>query len=247
MPDGGILTVTAENAAMTEGNNFSLAPGPYLHLSLADEGCGIPAENLEKIFDPYFTTKKNGNGLGLASAFSIINRHGGHIDVKSVVGKGTVISMYLPSTGESTFTCPKETSEIVLSANEGGAILIMDDEEMVLEIASRILNHLGYEVTVCRNGTEALSLYQKAFNSGKPFLAVFMDLTIPGGMGGKEVAEHIRKLHTEAYLVVSSGYSNDHVMSNYSNYGFQAAIAKPYTVHDFTSILQAIPHSQQSA
>ncbi len=240
MPKGGVLTVMAGNAILAEPNPFGLQPGPYLHLFFNDQGCGIPTENLAKIFDPYFTTKEGGNGLGLASVYSIIKRHGGHISVQSTIGQGTGFNIYLPSVGSVAEPGPMNDIEVEVASHGGGAILVMDDEAMVRNIASGILNHLGYEVTICSNGADAVALYEAALASGYPFEAVFMDLTIPGGMGGKQAAEQILRLHPDAYLVVSSGYSNDPVISNFRKFGFRAAIAKPYTLKEFEAVLIAM-------
>lgn len=240
MPNGGVLTVTAENSTLTESNRFGLSPGPYLHLTLWDEGCGISTENLGKIFDPYFTTKQGGNGLGLASVYSIIKRHGGHISVQSTLSKGTGFNIYLPSVGSVIAPRPTGAAEPRVASHVGGAVLVMDDEAMVCNIAAGILGHLGYEVSTCSNGVEAIALYEVALASGNPFKVVFMDLTIPGGMGGKQAAEQILLLDPDAYLVVSSGYSNDPVISNFRKFGFRAAIAKPYTLKEFENILIAM-------
>ena len=240
MPNGGIFRITAENILLKEANRFSLHPGPYVRVVLADQGDGIPLDNLEKIFDPYFTTKQGGNGLGLASAYSIINRHNGHINVQSTIDRGTVFSIYLPSIGETIGPAKKKESSQTVSTQGEGRVLVMDDEAMVLDVAADILTHLGNEVTICNNGVDAVSIYEESLASGKTFKAVFMDLTIPGGMGGKQAAQQILQLHPEANLIVSSGYSNDPVISNYKQYGFRAAITKPYTFLEFENILNTM-------
>ncbi|HBG07003.1 MAG: hypothetical protein A2075_17075 [Geobacteraceae bacterium GWC2_58_44] len=239
MPGGGTMTVTAQNETLTGGNNMNLPGGSYVRLSFADRGCGISVDNLKKIFNPYFTTKQAGAGLGLASVFSILRRHAGHIGVSSEAGKGTTFTIYLPSTGK--VCCQTESS--VAPSNSlcpGGSILVMDDEKLILDITANLLGHLGYQSATCENGAEAIARYKAARDSGSPFSAVIMDLTIPGGMGGKEAAQLILAIDPKACLIVSSGYSNDPVMSDYSTYGFQGAIAKPYKLAKFQQLLNSI-------
>ena len=240
MPGGGTLMVTARNEMIAENNPLSLPPGTYIRVVFADQGCGISDDHLKKIFDPYFTTKSAGNGLGLASVHSIIKRHGGHIGVSSMVGKGTTFTIFLPSLGERY---AKFQADIITQAkgrHRGGSILVMDDEEMIRDIAASMLTHLGYEVTTCATGDEAVELYKKSMESGHPFLTVIMDLTIPGGLGGKQAASQIHTLFPNARLIVSSGYSNDPIMSNYQEYGFSGAIAKPYNVDEVEQVLSSL-------
>jgi two-component system, cell cycle sensor histidine kinase and response regulator CckA len=240
MPGGGILTITAQNEVLNDNNTLSLPPGPYIRLIFADQGCGIAVDDLKKIFDPYFTTKSAGTGLGLASAYSIVTRHGGHITAGSVVGKGTTFTIHLPSIGKGWSQYQTSAAEQITGEQRGGSILVMDDEEMIREIAATMLTHLGYEVTTCEGGEKAIELYTASMESGNPFSMVIMDLTIPGGIGGRQAAEHILSLFPDACLVVSSGYSNDPIMSNYRKYGFSGAIAKPYNIHEFKEVLELL-------
>ena len=240
MPGGGKLSVIAENLYLPETNTYGLTTGTYIKVALKDEGCGISEEDKEKIFDPYFTTKIRGSGLGLASAYSIIARHNGHITVDSMVGQGSVFTIYLPSIGKSY------TDHLVatLQSNrphKGGTILVMDDEEMIRDIAKSMLAHLGYTVITCTSGEEAIELFRDSLESKTPFGAVIVDLTIPGGLGGKQAAEQILALSPAACLIVSSGYSNDPIMANYQEYGFSAAIAKPYSIDEFEQVLNSLP------
>ena len=240
MPGGGTLTVTACNEELGAENILALAPGHYIRLTFADQGSGISDENLRRIFDPYFTTKPAGIGLGLSSAHSIVSRHGGHISADSIPGTGTTFTIELPSTGR--MYTGRQADAVVPEPGEhaGGSVLVMDDDQMIREVASSMLMHLGYDVTTCTSGEEAVRLYKECLESGHPFLICIMDLTIPGGLGGKEAARQILALSSKACLVVSSGYSNDPIMSNYKEYGFSGAISKPYNISQFKKILGSL-------
>ncbi|HTP65250.1 MAG TPA: PocR ligand-binding domain-containing protein [Geobacteraceae bacterium] len=240
MPGGGTLRIHGENITMGTRNKFALPPGKYVKIDFIDKGCGIAVENRKKIFDPYFTTKAKGTGLGLSSAYSIIVRHGGYIDVNSVVGSGTTFTCYLPSTGETKADELAEKETMDVDATRGGTVLVMDDEEMIREIAAEILDYLGYKATTCARGEEAVALYKAAMDSGAPFAAAIMDLTIPGGMGGKEAAEQILGMDPDARLIVSSGYSVDPVMAQYAKYGFCGAVGKPYEAKEIAQVLGAV-------
>jgi len=240
MPGGGTLTVTARNMTLRGENSMKLPGGSYVRLSFADQGCGISDEDLKRIFDPYFTTKPTGSGLGLASAQSIIARHGGHIGVSTVIGKGTTFTIHLPSTGEPYVEQQNASVTHVSGVHTGGSVLVMDDEMMIRDMATDMLKYLGYQVTTCENGVEAIALYKAAMESGAPFSAVIMDLTIPGGMGGKEAAEQVLAIDPKACLIVSSGYSNDPVMSDYGSYGFTGAVAKPYKITELGQLLSSV-------
>ncbi|RNC66691.1 MAG: response regulator [Desulfuromonadales bacterium] len=239
MPGGGKLTVHGENVVLNRDSNPGLPAGDYVKLSFNDEGRGIPEADRSKIFDPYFTTKEGGTGLGLASTHAIVTRHGGQIVVESAVGKGSTFTIYLPSLGKAY---SDQSSEGVPAdaGFRGGSILVMDDDDMVRDLACLTLKRLGYAVTTCVNGDEAISLYASARERGAPFTLVIMDLTIPGGMGGIEAARRIRAFDPEACLIVSSGYSDDPVMANCGEYGFCAAIEKPYRVEDIADVLRRV-------
>ncbi|MEI6702755.1 MAG: ATP-binding protein, partial [Deltaproteobacteria bacterium] len=240
MPGGGTLTVIARNEKLAIKNTQALPAGMYARISFTDNGCGISTDDLQKIFDPYFTTKSTGNGLGLASAHSIISRHRGNINATSVVGKGTTFTIYLPSTGETGTGYKVDIPKYDAGAHRGGLILVMDDDGIIRELASEMLEYLGYEVETCAEGTEAVALYKAARQSGKPFAAVIMDLTIPAGMGGKEAAQQILAIDPSACLIVSSGYSNDPIMADFTMYGFRAAVAKPYSMAEFSRLLGSL-------
>lgn len=240
MPDGGRLTVGACNVDIDGDNLISLPVGQYVRIAFSDEGCGIPEGILKKIFDPYYTTKSSGNGLGLASANSIISRHGGHISVDSVVGKGTKFTIHLPSIGLTGFESRPKFEAPAAKIQSSGSVLVMDDEEMIRDLTNVMLAELGYQVTNCSDGKVAFDLYKSAREAGTPYSAVIMDLTVPGGMGGKEAAEMILAFDADAHLIVSSGYSNDPIMSDFSNYGFRGAVAKPYSVTELAKILSSV-------
>lgn len=237
MPGGGKLTISARNSAIGEGNSLGLAAGNYVEIAFTDEGCGIAAEEIGKIFDPYFTTKEGGNGIGLASTYAIVKKHAGHISVSSALNAGTSFTILIPGCGEPLpEEAPGAKDTAVVPGNH--SILVLDDDEMVRELAEITLKRFGYGVTCCDNGATAISLYRSAFAEGVPFSLVIMDLTIPGGMGGIEAARQILAIDPEAKLIVSSGYSEDPVMANFAEYGFCAALEKPYSVEEIISILQ---------
>jgi len=240
MPDGGTLTVRGENITLDAENGAALAAGDYVRLTFTDQGGGIPHEDQQRIFDPYFTTKAGGTGLGLASVHSIVSKHNGKIEVNSVLGKGTTFTFYLPTLG---CVAPEPESlpaaALRTESEVEGAVLVMDDEEPIRMLAADILEYLGYRVGTCSCGEEAVKLYKEAGESGRPFVAAIMDLTIPAGMGGKEAARQILAYDPGARLIVSSGYSNDPVMSRYSDYGFCAAVVKPYRAAEIEQALAA--------
>lgn len=237
MPEGGVIQILAQNSILKNNNRLSLKAGQYVRLSIQDKGVGIPKDHLVKIFDPYFTTKQKGSGLGLAVAYSIINKHNGAIEVESELGMGTIFNVYLPSLiKEEPQARP---SEAPLFKGKG-RILVMDDEELVRNIVERLINLMGYEVSIARDGKEAIEIYKKAKCLNEPFNAVIMDLTVPGGMGGKEAIEILLEVDPDVKAIVSSGYSNDPVIANYKQYGFRGAIKKPYRIQEMSEVLQLV-------
>lgn len=238
MPDGGTIQFTATNTVVQPENLLNLKPGRYIKIQIKDHGVGIPKECLNKIFDPYYTTKKNGNGLGLFMALSIISKHQGHISVESVVNQGTTFHIYLPAADE-LIPPPRPTALRRLKGK--GRILIMDDVPTILQATSEMLETIGYEVKTARDGEEAVTLYQEYKKMGKPFDAVIMDLTVPGGMGGKAALEELKKFDPEVKAIVSSGYSHDPILADCKAYGFYAQVAKPYKISELVQILQSIP------
>src|SRR6185369_2365248 len=198
MPKGGVLSIRAGNETVPPGDSRGLAAGRYLKIVISDQGGGIPAELLPKIFDPYFTTKTTGSGLGLASVFSIVKRHEGAISAASAPGVGATFELLLPASEEG---CAEEAAEPAAGlpqAGQGRAVLVMDDEQMIRSLASMMLTKLGYRAVTCHDGAEAVRLYGCALEQGEPFAAVILDMTVPGGMGGKEAAQLIRALDLEA-------------------------------------------------
>lgn len=237
MPDGGTVHVACENIVVEEREekkDVAQQNGRYVKISVRDHGVGIPAEHLSKIFDPYFTTKKKGNGLGLATAYSIVKNHNGYISVESAVRAGSAFDVHLPASFNAT---PEETEADESPYVGVGRILIMDDEEIIRAAAGSMLKRIGYEVDFAGNGKEAIETYQKAKESQKPFDAVIMDLTIPGGMGGEEAIKRLLAIDPKVKAIVSSGYHNNPVMADYRRYGFCAVLAKPYRIAELSKTL----------
>lgn len=239
MPEGGTIRIAARNITVSSDELPPLIPGKYALITVKDHGIGIPAEHLAQLFDPYFTTKQSSSGLGLAVVYSVIANHGGHITVQSEPGKGTLFSIYLPSTGK--ITPAEKPAEIQAQLTKGyGKILVMDDEELIRNVSTAMLTKLGYETHTASDGEEAITRYLQAKKDGQPFDLVIMDLTVPGGMGGKEAISHLRKLDPQIRAVVSSGYANDPIMANFSEYGFCGVAPKPFSLQDFSKLLQTI-------
>jgi CheY-like chemotaxis protein len=236
MPEGGIIKICVNSISLTANNKFYLLPGPYLKISFQDHGVGIPTEHLPKIFDPYFTTKHKGSGLGLTVAYSIIDKHNGRLTVESELGKHTTFTIYLPASEKPEIQTEIEAKRLF----EGqGKILVMDDEDFIREVANQMLSKMGYEVSVAKDGNEAIEIYRQAQQSKEPFDAVIMDLTVPGCMGGKEAIRKLKELDPDIKALVSSGYSNDPVMSNFRDYGFEGVIKKPYRIQDLSNALRS--------
>lgn len=237
MPGGGTIEITAGNLPAGNEDMTHLEDRNYVKITIKDQGVGIPKDLLEKIFDPYFTTKEDGSGLGLTTTYSIVNNHGGYINVESEEGVGTSFHIYLPASDERALASEKKTD---ISLRGSGYILFMDDEEGVRKSVRKMLNYLGYEVEVAKNGEEAIDLYKKAKESERPFDAVIMDLTIRGGMGGKEAVNLLHEIDPEVKAIVSSGYFNDPIMANYRQYGFSSVIPKPYEIEVISSVLDSV-------
>jgi PAS domain S-box-containing protein len=240
MPEGGVIRVTCENLSPTGRSEVPFAAsGGYVRICIEDDGIGMPAGIVEKVFDPYFSTKQEGSGLGLAIAQSIITKHDGHITVDSSPGAGTTFTIYLPASEKTVDEKQRESS----AAGEESArlnILVMDDEVLVRNVARKMLSQLGHEVELSEDGGEAVRLYREAVGVNREFDLVIMDLTVPGGMGGKEAVQEILKINPEAKVIVSSGYSNDPIMANFGDHGYCSAIVKPYRVQELVEVISQV-------
>jgi PAS domain S-box-containing protein len=238
MPGGGVVRIGLENSVVDAADGaLPLKRGNYVKLSVSDQGAGITPEILPKVFDPYYTTKPGGSGLGLAVCYSIIRNHGGLITVGSEPGAGATFTVYLPASDRPAAAVQQTDDRHVRGS---GRILVMDDEEMIRLVTGEILTELGYEVEFAREGGEAVERYRAARESGRPFDAVIMDLTIAGGMGGKDAIRKLLEYDPAVKAIVSSGYSNDPVMANYRDHGFRDVIVKPYKTIDLSRVLHAL-------
>jgi PAS domain S-box-containing protein len=235
MPDGGTIIIQAENKTINGKNMLSLKDGKYVWITIKDQGGGIPKKHIGKIFDPYFSTKQEGSGLGLAASFSIVKKHDGHISAESEPGEGTTFHIYLPAS-EKVSPVKKRAKEKLLQSGE--KILIMDDDQAVLEIATQMLNMMGFKTETATNGQEAVALYKKAQKDGRPFGVVMLDLTIPGGMGGKETMKQLVHIDPGVKAIVSSGYANDPIMADYKSFGFSSVVSKPYNIEKLGEALR---------
>jgi CheY-like chemotaxis protein len=223
MPKGGIIQVAAENLIIEDRHGLPVKPGRYIRISITDQGVGIAEKHLLNIFDPYFTTKQEGSGLGLATTYSIVKKHDGHITVESRLGVGTTFHIYLPASDKAV---PEKAETRPIKGQ--GRILVMDDEAPLRKMVGRMLKNLGYESEFAKDGAEAIRMYKEAQESEKPYDVVILDLTIPGGMGGKEAINKLLEIDPEVKAIVSSGYSDDPVLANFQEYGFKGTMPKPF-------------------
>jgi PAS domain S-box-containing protein len=238
MPDGGSILIRAQNTTVNAEDHLPVPNGRYILISVKDRGLGIPQENLSKVFDPFFTTKPKGSGLGLSTSYWIVKRHHGHVTVKSEPGRGTTFAIYLPASARSVESVKPVEQEVVRRGI--GRVLLMDDEAPLRDAIGQILGGLGYSVTLAVDGAEAVDLYRKTLDSGRPFDAVILDLTVPGGMGGKEAIEQLRQLNPAIKAIVSSGYSDDPVMARYRDHGFVGVVTKPYMIAELSEVLRRV-------
>ena len=237
MPEGGQLEIKASNLTLNSNEKAGLNPGNYIQLIVSDTGSGIEPAYLSRIFDPYFTTKSKGNGLGLAVCYSIIKQHGGLISVESQPGVGTSFYVYLPATSQPLEISVPPKAEPVVGR---GRILIMDDEPKLQEVTRRLITQWGYSVDAAGDGQTALNLYEAALIEKRPFNLVLLDLTVPGGMGGKKTMERLREIDPDVVAIVCSGYSSDPILANYADYGFAGVLVKPYRLAELSKIVQRL-------
>lgn len=237
MPEGGTVTIAARNVGEDESKPVTLPAGRYVSVRISDEGVGIPAEHFDKIFDPYFSTKTEGSGLGLAVAHSIVQNHGGEIIVKSRVGRGTSFEVWIPACTDepasSTKSPPRDTPARF-------KVLILEDDPAVAQVIERQLARLGGDVTLTRGGEATVRAFRAATQAKAPYDLLILDLTIPGGFGGKAVAAELRGSKGATKFVVSSGYSHDPVMSQFRDHGFDGVLQKPYTLAELSALIQSL-------
>ena len=250
MPNGGTLRVSCDNFTydgQTEPTVSDLSPGDYIRISIKDEGTGISEHYLKRIFDPYFTTKSHGNGLGLATTYSIIKNHNGLITVESQIHVGSTFTIYLPALKDQEL--PSELPSLTPAPMTrdgvgGGRILIVDDEEAIRALVEFTLTRLGYQVAQAENAQEGVNLYREKLEAGERFDAVILDLTLPGGMGGKEALKKLIEIDPTVNAIVSSGYATDATMSRYQDFGFRGVIAKPYEASELGTHRARRDHSE---
>ncbi|MFH1137904.1 MAG: ATP-binding protein [Pseudomonadota bacterium] len=239
MPEGGEIVVGAANRLVRDpGEVRGVVPGKYVVIWVRDQGPGVSEELREKIFDPYFTTKEKGSGLGLSTCYSVVKKHGGFIDLSSDPGAGATFRVFLPAADRRSDPEKKEDDRGL--APGCGRILLMDDEEKILEVTREALTFLGYEVETARDGAETIEKYSQALQEGRGFDVVIMDLTIPGGVGGQAALNELRKLDPEIQAVVSSGYSQDPVMARHREFGFRGVLPKPFRLEELSRVLAGL-------
>ena len=236
MPEGGDIEIACENFEKVPGSPLPLEEGRYVRILVTDGGVGIPEKMLDRIFDPFFSTKQEGSGLGLAITHSIITRHHGYIAADSRPGEGSTFDIYLPVAPPPTGR--EGWEEETEGAFEGDRVLVMDDEAPVRDLLQSTLSHLGCEVLTAADGAETISLYRRALEKNEQIDIVIMDLTVPGGMGGREAIGELLALDPDARVIVSSGYSNDPVIAHFSDHGFRGALIKPYRLTELKSALK---------
>lgn len=236
MPDGGTIRIHAQNVVVKSEDALPLEPGKYVRISVEDHGIGIPAEHLHKIYDPYFTTKQRGSGLGLTTTFSIIKRHDGYINVDSTYGVGTTFHIYLPVSE----TAPQTMESPFLIPGGTGRILLLDDDADLLITLTEVLTHWGYTVEGFRDGREVLERYCEALEQKMPFDLTILDLTVPAGMGGKETMAKLMQVDPAVKAIVMSGYSNDPVLADYRAYGFCGMAVKPFKIQELYCLIDKV-------
>jgi CheY-like chemotaxis protein len=239
MSDGGAVEVRAENVAAPEApwvQGVPVKAGPYVRVSIADEGAGISDQVLHRVFEPYFTTKATGSGLGLATAYSIVTNHGGFLTVESVVGRGTTVHACLPAVLSAPLEDEPDVARSPLAGT--GRVLLLDDEEPVRIVTTKMLAALDYNCEAVSTGEEAIARYRVVRSQGRAFDLVILDLTIPGSMGGEEVLRELRQFDPRVKAIVASGYAHAGIMANFREHGFSAMLTKPFTIEELGDALE---------
>ncbi|MBN2545947.1 MAG: PAS domain S-box protein [Spirochaetes bacterium] len=238
MPNGGVINITAYNMKNSQNNKNLLPENHYVVIKISDEGCGISEKNVDRVFDPFFTTKEGGSGLGLTTTYSIIKNHNGYIEVKSNLNKGTTFLIYLPAAPNEKIIMEDETVHEEYKGK--GNILIIDDDKIVLNVISNMLDYLGYDFSIVNNSMDAVVYYKSAINSNKPYDAVIIDLTLPDDLSGEEILKELISIDKNTKAIVTSGYSNSPILSNYKKYGFAGILQKPYKLFELSKVLHGI-------
>jgi CheY-like chemotaxis protein len=244
MPHGGTLVVRAHNLTLGPEQRVPLAAGRYVQIAIQDQGPGISTQDLPNIFDPFFTTKPRGSGLGLTTSYAIVKKHGGYLAAESEPGRGSTFSIYLPA---STSPVAAQTSRIHGHAVAEGNILFMDDEAAIRDAAGALLTHAGWTVACVSDGREAVERYRQALSEATPYDVVILDLTVPGAMGGQEAIRHLLALDPRVSAIVSSGYSDDPVVSEFRVYGFVGCLTKPYDPNDLIDLVSRVMREKRGA
>jgi len=237
MPQGGTVTLRADNVQLDNGSGMPLESGRYVRIAIQDRGAGISPDDLPRIFDPFFTTKSMGSGLGLSTSYSIVSQHGGYIDVVSSLSEGSTFTVYLPASSE---IFRDDVTETVPELKGSGRVLLMDDDEDILKNVGEMASAIGYETETARNGEEALILFRRAKALSRPFDVVVLDMTVIGGMGGRDCMTELLKTAPDTRAIAISGYAQDAVIAEYGRYGFPAALAKPFTIEELHKTMMQV-------
>ncbi len=243
MPGGGVVQVGAENIVVTPQDGLNISPGKYVVITVRDRGCGIPEGNLKRIFDPFFTTKKEGTGLGLATCYSLVEKHSGTILVRSKEHVGTEFRVFLPATGRPSEAHAEKLDGRLMTGE--GAILVVDDQESVRAVAAAILSKLGYKAITSSSGQEAVDLYRERFRLNQPLAAVLMDMTLPGGLSGEDTFDEIRKIDPDVCTIATSGYFDDDSQERFIDHGFAGLLPKPYTAETLSQVLHNVLRGEE--
>lgn len=244
MPEGGTVHISARNIKIAKNNPHSMRPGKYVLVAVADEGEGVPEVNQAKIFDPFFTTKPNGSGLGLATSYSVVDKHNGYIRLESTVGQGATFEIYLPASSKDiaqpTAIAEEPDDNWAETTATGSRVLMMDDELIIRNLTQKILTKAGFEVEMAKDCPEAIDMYRDALKKDAAYDVVILDLTIPGGVGGREAIKYLREMNPKVKAIVCSGYANDPVMAEFEKYGFKGAVVKPFRPAELVRTVEKI-------